>query len=213
MNLSSILNFTSRFASCYLLIIACFIFGCEEREFTPKPKGYFKIDLPEKSYKPYQVEGCSFTFHVPGYSQVERDSIFFGKKVEDPCWLNIHLPEFSGSIHLSYKEIKEGQSLSKLVEDAHKLTFKHTIKADYIDERAIASPHGVSGMLYEVGGDAASSAQFYLTDSINHFLRGSLYFNITPNADSMSPVIQFVKADLIHLIQTFRWENRDNFTY
>ena len=98
------------------------------------------------------------------------------------------------------------QRLLFAYKEAAKLTFKHTIKADYIDERIITTPHQVSGMLYEVGGDAASNAQFFLTDSSQHFIRGSLYFNNPPNEDSLRPVIHFVKLDLFHLIETFRWE-------
>jgi gliding motility-associated lipoprotein GldD len=107
---------------------------------------------------------------------------------------------------LSYKEINEQNSLSKLLEDSHKLTFKHTRKAQYIDENVLHNDHGVSGILYEIGGNAASNAQFFLTDSVKHYIRGSLYFSSVPNEDSLAPVIKFVKDDMMKMFKTFEWD-------
>jgi len=176
------------------------------RDYTPKPKGYFKIDLPEKGYRDYTSKWCPFIFEYPVYAEVICDTLFFNEPPENPCWMNIHFPELGGTVHLSYKRINTRQNtLSKLIEDAHKLTFKHTVKADYIDERTIRTPEAW-GLVYEVGGDAASNVQFFVTDSVQHFLRGSLYFKSTPNEDSLQPVINFVKEDMYHLIKSFKWK-------
>jgi len=179
--------------------------SCDEPIYTPKPKGYFRIELPEKQYQRYSSE-CPYSFEYPVYAQVERHNTFLGEDVSDSCWLDIRIPRLTGDIHLSYKTIGGNNTLEKLIEDAHQLAYKHTIKADYIDESLIQTPTGIGGILYELGGNSASNIQFYLTDSTQHFLRGSLYFGATPNQDSLAPVIQFVRADMLHLIETLRWE-------
>jgi len=97
-------------------------------------------------------------------------------------------------------------NLERLVEDAHKMAFKHTKKANYIDEIKIDNAHGVGGILYDLGGDAASNVQFFLTDSNRHFIRGALYFYSPPNADSMAPVLDYVKADVKQMLKTFEWK-------
>lgn len=191
-----------------LLLLPLCVFllaSCGGSDPTPKPKGYHKIDFPEKSYKRYSPANCPFTFEYPAYARVERDSAYFDRKTPNPCWLNIAFPQFSGTIHISYKQIGKDDNLPTLVEDMHKLTFKHTVKADYIDEQSISGTGNVGGILYEVGGNAASSTQFFLTDSANHFIRGALYFSTTPNQDSMAPVIRFVKEDILHMVESFKW--------
>ncbi|MGZ5253868.1 MAG: hypothetical protein ACXWV4_05830 [Flavitalea sp.] len=46
-----------------------------------------------------------------------------------------------------------------------------------------------------------------MTDTTNHFIRGALYFDASPNADSLSVVNRFLEEDMKHLINTFRWKN------
>lgn len=186
-------------ASLLLLLTSC------EPEYAPKPKAYPRVSFPAKSYQSYVPSACPFSFDIPSYALVKTDSVFFNKKLESSCWLNVEFPDFNGTINLTYKDINDTMSLAKLLEDAHKLSFKHAQKADYIDESVIRNQQGVSGMIYDVGGDAASNFQFYLTDSSRHFLRGALYFNNEPNADSMAPVYQFVREDLDHMISSFHW--------
>ena len=107
---------------------------------------------------------------------------------------------------MSYKEISSADDIDRLEHDAHSLSYKHTIKAEYIDEGRLSSAPDVKGLIYEIGGNAASNTQFYLTDSIRHFIRGSLYFNTEPNVDSLGVVINFLKQDIYHFIKTFRWK-------
>ena len=181
-----------------------FFSSCEE-SYTPKPRGYFRLELPEKEYRHFLPEDCPFRFDYPAYVEIARDSIFFDEPTENPCWMNTDFKTLGGKIHLSYKEINEKNTLRKLLEDSHKLTFKHTSKAQYIDEGVINNGKDVSGILYEIGGNAASNAQFFLTDSVNHYIRGALYFSNVPNEDSLAPVIKFVKEDMRRMFDSFEW--------
>ncbi|HWB62302.1 MAG TPA: hypothetical protein VG603_02240, partial [Chitinophagales bacterium] len=126
--------------------------------------------------------------------------------INTSCWLNVNYTPLNGVINLTYKEINASTPLEKLIEDAHKLSFKHTTKADYINEVRIENAHGVGGLLYDVGGDAASNVQFFLTDSTHNFVRGALYFYSEPNSDSMAPVIAFVKQDMHEMLKSFEWK-------
>lgn len=107
---------------------------------------------------------------------------------------------------MSYKVVGQQNSLDKLINDAFKLTYKHTLKADGIAEEDINTPNNVHGLFYEVGGNAASAKQFYVTDSICHYLRGALYFYAPPNADSLAPMQKFLQEDMWHLVNTLKWK-------
>jgi gliding motility-associated lipoprotein GldD len=172
---------------------------------VPKPRGYFKIELPEKKYVLFDKPGYPYTFEYPAYGNVIKDSTFFDDKPENEFWVNIDFPTFEGRLHMSYKEIGKND-FSKLVEDAFKMTGKHTLKATSIDEIPVKGGPGVTGFVFDVGGNAATGKQFFVTDSLKHFLRGALYFNSTPNYDSIRPVEQFLYKDMQHLIETLRWK-------
>jgi gliding motility-associated lipoprotein GldD len=196
---------TSALLITALLLSATLLTGCNE-EYSPKQKAYPRVVFPERKYELFVPENCPFEFEKPVYTSVENDSTFFREKQDNPCWWNVNFGDFNGTINLTYKDINKNETFESLVEDAHKLSFKHSKKADYIDEVKIENPNGVGGILYDVGGDAASNVQFFLTDSNKHFIRGALYFNNTPNSDSMLPVMNFVREDLKHLLKTFRWK-------
>ncbi|MBX2903676.1 MAG: hypothetical protein KF872_08980 [Chitinophagales bacterium] len=191
------------FTAIFLLVIL--LSACQP-DFSPKPKAYPRVVFPERGYTLFSPANCPYEFEIPAYAKAEEDTLYFNKNIEGSCWYNIVLPDFNGVVNFTYKPISDTQKLEKLIEDAHKLSFKHTKRADYIDEVAIQNPNKVGGLLYEVGGNAASNVQFFLTDSIHHFIRGALYFNNEPNADSMKPVIDFVKEDLRVMLKTFRWK-------
>lgn len=179
--------------SILLLITAC------QTSQVPKPRGHFRIDLPEKSYMLYDTT-CPFTFEYPVYSILEKEP-----GLNDYCWFNIVFPDYNGKIYLSYMQIEN--NLQNLTEDAHKLAYKHSVKADAIEEKLwVNNSKNVFGMIYNIKGNAASAVQFFVTDSINHYLRGSLYFNSIPDKDSLSPVIDFFSQDIIHLIETIEWK-------
>jgi gliding motility-associated lipoprotein GldD len=170
-------------------------------DYSPKPRGYFRIIFPKKEYQPYAA-ACPFTFIYPKYAVIEPDK----KPGAKPCWLNMQFPQFNGTLHLSYEHILSKNEFNALIEDAHKLSFKHTVKATAIDEGVISYPgKKVYGIYYTIEGNTASSVQFYLTDSTKNYIRGALYFNTEPRLDSIQPVLTFVKQDVDLMIKSFRW--------
>jgi len=198
----------NKYRKFLLFILFSFLLISCDTSYTPKPRGYFKITLPQRAYRHFNNGACPFTFDYPKYGVINRDSVFLDTIPDNPCWFNITFPALNGNLYLSYKEINKKNTLDKLIEDAHKLTFKHAVKADFIDENYLSTPNHVYGIYYEVGGNAASAIQFFVTDSIEHFIRGSLYFYNTPNADSISPVLNFIKPDVMKLIKTLKWQDR-----
>lgn len=180
-------------------IFSLFLMSCDE-SYTPKPRAYFRIDLPEKSYQQCKSD-CPFQFDYPVYSQVVPDN----RHASEKCWMNLNFPEFDAVVYISYKQVSN--NLDKLTEDTRALTFKHVIKASDIREEFIMNDSTkVYGLIYDVKGDAASYLQFYLTDSTDNFLRGSLYFNSAPNYDSIAPVLDFIKKDVHRLVNSLEWK-------
>ena len=183
-----------------LFVLLLFLFACREN-YTPKPKGYFRIDYPEHSYQNYQGE-CNFSFEYPLYAEVEPDK----NRGAEPCWFNIHYLPFNARLHLSYKPVSGIEGFYKLTEDTRELVYKHAPKADAIKENLIQTDKGVSGMLYELEGSTATALQFFVSDSLTNYLRGSLYFDSRINRDSLEPIIDFLKVDIQHLINSFEWK-------
>ncbi|MEZ4999247.1 MAG: gliding motility lipoprotein GldD [Bacteroidales bacterium] len=176
-----------------LVLLSC------KNESAPRPRGHFRIDLPAKQYTSYNTD-CPFTFEYPVYGNIVVEP-----GTAEPCWFNIEFPEYRAKIYLSYKEVNG--NLNLLVDDAYKLAYKHTVKADAIEESYWENNEkNVFGTVYFIKGNAASSIQFYVTDSIRNYLRGSLYFNAQPDKDSLAPVIDFFSEDVIHLIETLEWK-------
>ncbi|HYK75646.1 MAG TPA: gliding motility lipoprotein GldD [Daejeonella sp.] len=185
------------------LFFSVVLMGCGSNEYTPKPRGYFRIDLPEKSYQSYNA-ACSYRFDYPVYARVLPDKAADAQ----PCWLDVVYPQFNARVHLSYQPITSKKVFNELVEDARTFAFKHTVKATAIDEARIDYPEEkVYGIYYSIDGNTASSAQFFLTDSTHHYLRGALYFNEQPRLDSIQPVLDFIKKDMDMMIKSFRWKN------
>ncbi|MBS1606394.1 MAG: hypothetical protein JST42_27300 [Bacteroidetes bacterium] len=194
-----------------------FLLSCNS-DYTPKRRGYFRIDFPPHQYQVFDKPEYPYTFEYPVYANVVRDSSYFDTVPENPYWINVDFPRFNARIYISYKEIGHTDRLApghgqptpntfdKLRDDAYKMTFKHTVKASSIDDSIMVTPNGVSGVFFHVGGNAATASQFYVTDSVRNFLRGALYFNTAPNEDSLSRVNRFLQADMFHLINTFRWK-------
>ena len=189
----------------FFALITLVIFSACNSDYTPKPKGYFKIDFPQKQYRVFQQTGYPYSFEYPVYANVIKDSSFFGEATENPWWINIDYPQFNGRVHISYKEVGLNK-LDKLVNDAFTMTNKHNLKAYSIDDSLMVTPNNVHGMFFKVGGNVATANQFFLTDSVTHFLRGALYFDATPNEDSLGIVNSFVLDDLKHMINTFKWK-------
>lgn len=187
----------------YLLSLIGLFAACQPSNHTPKPRGYFRIEFPDKAYQPYPDSmGCPFTFRVPVYAQLIADTSESGH----PCWSDLAFPRFNARIHFSYMPVNSEEMLYQLVEDSRDLAFKHTIKATAIDEQLIVDPErDVYGIVYAIRGNTASSLQFFLTDSTRHYLRGALYFHEEPRIDSIRPVLEFIREDIDTLLSTFRW--------
>lgn len=181
-----------------------FLFSCNS-EYTYKKKGYYKIDFPEKQYQLFDRPGYPYTFEYPVYSNVIKDTSFFGDKTENDWWINIDIPRFHSRIYVSYKEVAKN-NFDSLVNDGFKMAYKqHTDVSTGINDSMMKTPNGVEGVYFSLAGNTATANQFFLTDSTKHFLRGALYFDATPNEDSLSIVNDFIKKDLLHLINTLKW--------
>ena len=190
-----------------ILILVSTFLSCREVA-IPKPRGYFRIDLPKKQYISFNNEmvrtsNMPFSFEYPAYGnltfQVENNS--------EPGWFNIEFPAYKAKIYLTYKDVKK--DFEGLMEQTYTMNVKnHIAKADAIDEKVFNNEENkVYGILYDLKGNTASAVQFYVTDSIKHYLRGSLYFSAEPNADSLAPVIEFFREDIIKMIETLKWNN------
>lgn len=186
-----------QFSGLFLLLM---LFSCGEEEATPKPRGYFRIQLPDHQYTLFDPPGCPFRFEIPSKAVAIADTM----RKDENCWWFILLPEINGQIYLTYKPITN--DLPRYLEDTHTLVYKHTSRASSINEQVMSIDRNVGGVFYTLGGDAASSTQFFLTDSLHHFVRGALYFNAVPNTDSLAPLVQYAREDVLHLMQSFRWK-------
>jgi len=180
--------------------------SCNSDYTVGKRRGYFKIDFPEKKYQKFDQGGYPYSFEYPVYSSIVKDTTFFETTPENPWWINIDFPQFAARVHMSYKEIGKNK-FDSLINDAFKLSYKqHTYKASAIEDSAIVTPNNIHGMYFTLSGNTATANQFFLTDSTRHFLRGALYFAATPNEDSIGIVNDFLKKDLLHLINTLQWK-------
>ncbi|MBR5433393.1 MAG: gliding motility lipoprotein GldD [Bacteroidales bacterium] len=184
------------------VIIVCSLQACEERDIKiPKQRGYFRIDLPERNYQQFSEKGFPYSFQIPAYSRVEVDS----DAGAEPYWINVQFPSLKATVHVSYRTLNG--NLDKIVEDVHYLAFKHEVRADAINTKEFHyDEKHVHGLLFDIKGEAASVLQFCVTDSTKNFVRGALYFNVPPNKDSLAPVVEFIREDIIEMISSFEWK-------
>jgi gliding motility-associated lipoprotein GldD len=186
--------------------VSCLFASCDEEVYTPKPRGFAKTSFPEKQYQLFDKESYPYTFEYPTYSEIEKDTMFFDEKTENPWWININFKDMKGKIYISYKQInKTTNTLDNMLRDSHTMSFYHTKRASYINDPVFNTKNNVHGVFYDVGGNSASAFQFFATDSVQHFIRGALYFDVTPNIDSLKPVNAFLQKDMIHLVNTLKW--------
>ncbi len=189
------------------LFFLLFLFvGCSET-YTPKPRGFFRIEFPEKAYMDLPAK-FPYDFQIPVYARIEPDI----RNPDHPDWINVAVPENKAEFHISYYDLRSNgktnrELLIELMEETRTLAYKHSIKANAIDERIFMNPAGqVFGTIYVIKGNAASPMQFFLTDSTRHFLRGAFYIREVPDIDSLRPVIDFLEPDVIHMIETTNWK-------
>ncbi len=183
-----------------LLFILVLISACRHEEPYPKPKSYFRIELPEHSYQKFD-DGCPYSFEVSTLAQVINKP----GSPEEKCFKNVIYPNFKAVIYCTYVPLDS--NLFQYTEYSRKLAYEHTIKANSIEEVEYANPEKkVFGTSFDLKGDVACNYLFYLTDSTNNYFAGSLYFETAPNYDSLQPVLEYVKKDIEHLINTFEWK-------
>lgn len=176
--------------------------ACED-DYTPKRKGYFRIDFPQKEYSTYN-QGCPFTFDVPQYAGVFQDS----SKNTEPCWLNVRFLPFNATLHLTYKNFNGDKNiLAELEEQSRKYAYEHTIKAQDITPRLYDdTANNMYITTYSLEGETATSFRFYATDNEQHYIDGAFYFNHRTNVDSIAPVQEYLMKDLNRLIETLQWK-------
>lgn len=205
------------------LIPILFFAGCNST-YTSKKEGYYKIDLPQKEYVKFDKPGFPYSFEYPVYATIEEDSQYLDQKVKDPYSINIDFPSLNGKIYITYKviggtsvyQIKNAgggyrDSIGKnifqnLVNDSYKLTYKNDVKANSIEDSIMYTPNHISGIFFRLSGSVATAKQFFLSDTTHNFLRGALYFDATPNEDSLRPVNNFLQEDMKHIINTLQWK-------
>lgn len=175
----------------------------------PKPKGYNRIDIPSHQYTQL-ADTFPYMFERSVHAEISADTSWF----REPYWINIYYPGLDASINISYKPVyQNADTLYGLLNDAFKLTSKHLIKAYAINESILKTPDGKTAIVAELEGEVPSQFQFYITDSVNHFLRGALYFNTATKNDSLAPSIEYVKKDIIHLLNTLEWKHSGDYLY
>ncbi len=187
------------FSSFCLILISC------NSPYLPKQKGYEKINFPAKKYQLFNDHNAAYTFEYPVYAQIDRKINYFGDYAQTKGWLNINFPHNNATIYVSYNNIKPNQ-INELIKDAYTFANNHNMKANMIEDSVFTTQNGVKGVFFHIGGDVATNYQFFLTDSVHHFFRGALYFDTTPNEDSLAPINAFLLKDLTHLVNTFKWQ-------
>ena len=192
----------------FFIVLAFFTLGftaCNSK-FTPKETGYPAITLPRKVYLTDAVKGMPYTFNIPSYAVVDTKMASMGAEQSKTGWMNLQFPTLNATLYISYNAVQKDK-LDVLVRDAYNFANNHSNKASFIEDSAFENPIGLKGVFFHLGGDVASPYQFFITDSSRHFLRAALYFDTTPNADSLTPVINFLYQDLKQLVQTFHWKS------
>ncbi|HRW98062.1 MAG TPA: gliding motility lipoprotein GldD [Cyclobacteriaceae bacterium] len=179
-----------------LLASAC------QTDYQPKPKGYNRLVLPEPAYQSLP-DSLPYAFEYSTHAILLKDTSW----VRERHWVEISYPELKATIHITFKRLQHSEELLKeYLNDAYTLTAKHQIKAYAIDESITRTPSGKTAVIAEIEGEVPSQFQFTMTDSVNNFLRGALYFNVKVQNDSLQPAIEYVKKDIMQLINTLEWK-------
>ncbi len=190
--------------SIQLLLILLVVSACQEEKIAkPRPHQYPKIEMPAGEPASARPESCPFELMLPAYAVIEE------RKEEDnphPCWFDIRMEDFSSTIHCSYYPITADRSYEELVDDAYTMASKHNVKAYYRDELLIETADGSKGIIFRIEGPVATPYQFYISDSTDHFLRGSLYFDQKIDLDSMQPIITMVAQDIDDMVGSIEWQ-------
>lgn len=177
--------------------------ACSE-DYLPKPKGYNRIDLPQHDYQ-VLTEDHPYAFEYSKSAVIKKDVSY----IAEPHWIDVYYPDFKAYIQLTYKKINgKTKAFDEHIDDSHKLAGKHNIKAYSIEEGQVRTPKGYNATIFELEGEVPSQFQFYITDSTRHFLRGAIYFQTATKNDSLAPVIEYMKYDAMHLVNTLDWKKQ-----
>jgi gliding motility-associated lipoprotein GldD len=190
----------------FSIVLMILLSNCRKKadsgDFVPKPKGYNRIDLSDTKYQ-QMTEDHPFSFQYSTQAVLKPDTVRWA----EPHWMYVYYPNLKAMIQLTYKPLGDDKNkLMKLIDDAHKLAAKHGQKAYSIQDLVMKTPSGKSAMLMELEGEVPTYLQFYTTDSTKHYMRGALYFNTALKSDSLAPVIEYLKKDVIHLLNTLEWK-------
>lgn len=191
----------------FVICLTILLNACGGNDYTPKPHAYPRTYLPEKQYYNFDTS-APYSFQIPTYSVIKEYSV---ENEKHPYWYNIYYLPFNATLHLSYLNFKTRKEFDDLFNDTRKLVYKHDIKAEEIDEIEIHNEKAdFTGIIYELKGNTATNLNFYVSDGKKHFLRGALYFNSQTKMDSIQPYFDYLKTDVVHLINTIRWKEIKN---
>lgn len=189
-----------RFTVVPVTLVLFLLAGCD-REYLPKPLGYNRLELPDPEYK-MLPDSLPYRFEFSRHAKLLPDT----STISERYWIEIYYPLMKANIHITYKPLNNDERLLKeFLDDAYTLTAKHQIKAYAINEVITVTPSGKTAVIAELEGEVPSQFQFTVTDSSRNFLRGALYFNTKVQNDSLAPAIEYMKRDMMHLINTLVW--------
>lgn len=190
---------TNRF-KWYSLIVVLILSACD-RDYLPKPVGYNRLELPPHAYRSLP-DTLPYTFEYSRYATLMPDT----SSIRERYWIEIYYRSLKANVHITYKPLNGSRRLlQEFMNDAYTLTAKHQIKAYAINEVITTTPSGKTAVIAELEGEVPSQFQFTITDSSENFLRGALYFNTKVQNDSLAPAIEYMKRDMMHIINTLEW--------
>ena len=191
-----------RVVNCLLVAVVALMMACGGETYLPKPKGYNRIDLPQKLYQ-QMPDTFPYMMEYSKHAQLLKDSSWISERY----WIDLYYPYFDASVELSYKPIGQNQKLTEeFIGTSYRLTAQHNVKAYAIEEAILELPNGDFASFSELEGEVPSQLAFHVTDSTNHFLRGALYFKTATKNDSLAPAIEFIKLDVLHMLETLEWQ-------
>lgn len=187
----------------FLVIISC----QNGANLIPKPRAYPKVEFPEKIYETFIYQDCPILkFEKPKYAKIVKDNTHKDQNQYHPCWFDLNIEKLQGRIHCSYIPIEHDSIFARLVKESFKVVDHVNRRSNFVEE-TVLKKNDTGGVLFTFEGPAASQMQFFLTDTTNHFFKASLYFFSKTNPDSIAPIAEFIQDDMLHMIETFEWNN------